>query len=763
MPAYLLDAGLPKAAETFDLAGQHLKYVTVGGTPPPPPPVQGTYDFRPSGLSGGGFQNVIAVSPFADSSSRRPWIMGADVAGVHRSVDKGKSWLPTRNVGSHVAAVLWSDQTPGTCWAFCDEGLYRSLDWGVTWSSRSTGVDADANGVYQIGSEHPRPTGNLIAQDNSGATKHLWVGCATQGVRHSVDGGATWQNTAMAGDHIRSIALDPTNPDVLWVAVRNSGANNPAGGKAAGSSDTTRDGLWRCSTARANPMGTFVKQTGFPGSKPEELHFVTNAAGTALLFVAAANEGIFRYNGTTWLTMNTGLPLTSHWLSIYGYLAAGGNVVLYAGNRSPDTRQAIMKSVNAEAGAPTWASITSGGSFTVTVSYNYYLSTPAIVWWGTEIPYQRFAETNYVAAQITLDPENLNNVIAAGRGGCWIGAQTATTVKWAPAMAGLMVTVNNAAACDKNLPGTVAIANMDYKCLVSPDHGQTWHRPLIAAAPASESTGDSIAFDPNTASGPSSLYLCASQRGQPTGVGDVWRNDDPNAGAAWADTLLPVNNDPIAFGVGKTASGSIVLLVSVTQSGLHRKVGAAWDAGPPATGPFQGTSYGMIKFIPGSPTVYAIDNAGVWRSTSAGSAGSWTKILNASAGYGIMDSLVLDPLDAAKIWIVDLVGGRGELIRINNADSAGGLSTNTLNMSPDTIADCGPIVMTASGTLLALDRTGVKLMRCLDPRAAAPVFASVENQFFRDNCGNIRSMAVDPDNYIYTADNGSGCAVGVPI
>lgn len=112
-----------------------------------------TYAFGPSGLDGAGFQNVGAFSPFRDVDGNRPLLLGADIAGVHRSFDGGRSWLPS-NAGLRtrkVAALLFSASIPGKVYAATDTGIVVSTDFGVHWSVRPAPVDFDANGAFQLG------------------------------------------------------------------------------------------------------------------------------------------------------------------------------------------------------------------------------------------------------------------------------------------------------------------------------------------------------------------------------------------------------------------------------------------------------------------------------------------------------------------------------------------------------------------------------------------------------------------------------------
>src|SRR5438477_12147028 len=264
--------------------GQWLGFGDVPTPPPDPDPVPttGTLVFQSSAVEGGGFQNAIAVSPFL-TGGNRPYLIGADVSGAHRSVDRGVTWKPC-NVGSlgssaRVAAIMWSDSVAGRAFLAEDSGIHMSSDYGQTWARRTAAgsVDWDANNKAAENTsipEHPRQTGFMLAQDNSTATKHVWAGTLSKGLRRSVDNFATFAATVMVGYPIRSIALDPNDPNVLYVAVHR--------GTAA------QNGMWKVTNARGAMTPT--KMTGYPGSLsgyvgPEEV-IAVDAGGTTKVYVA---------------------------------------------------------------------------------------------------------------------------------------------------------------------------------------------------------------------------------------------------------------------------------------------------------------------------------------------------------------------------------------------------------------------------------------------------------------------------------------------
>lgn len=681
-----------------------------------------SWNFKESGLDGAGFQNVIASSPYPDTNGARPLIAGADVAGIHRSVDGGRTWSPSnRGIGDkHVASLMWSKDTPGKVYAATDASINVSTDFGLNWVRRAGPVDFDANGKWFVvgTTEHPRATGRLLAQGSSGSIQYLWAATATQGVKRSSDDGATWEVVALAGQHLRSIAVDPTKPDVLYVAAAHAG-------------------MYVSTNARG--AMTFSLVGGSPVN-PEELSFVNNT-----LYVAAHTAGVYSYAGT-WRLLSSSFLAGAAWESITGYRDAGGNTVLYAGSAQVQSGQGVMRSVN---GGATWRNVSAG--YGVSVSPTMYGSTSA--WWAKDMAYQRLAGPSWVAAQIIFEPGNVNSVLVAGRGGIWHATMSGATITWAPAMKGLSVTVNMSAVADIKVSGRVFIGNMDYTSLGSTDFAASITNSKPAGVP---STGDVMALDPSATAAfqPSVVYVAASQRGTNTGVGGVWSSVDPLASSpVWKSEELPVSSDVTALGVGHPITGRVIL-AGVTGYGLWRKMGTSWTR---ITGvaPFQSGSTGSFAWVPATSTVYAVDGVGVWRSTQNGAIGSWDKLMTASATFGNLDALAINPTMQTSVFVS--AGSLGGVWRIDNAATTPSAPVRIL-----TLGQPGPIAFDTAGRLFVHDAGTSRLLRALTPGGAAPAFTTVSDAFYADNNARIRSLAIGPDGYIYTASNGAGVTVGVP-
>jgi hypothetical protein len=154
-----------------------------------------TLSFSPTGPGGGGFQNVVAVDP----ASPNVLLSGGDVSGIERSTDGGASWqaVNTGLVGRpqlEVAAFLFSPAVAGRVYAGVGDagtggGLLESDDSGATWRMLSTVPQFAGGNAKTAGlpAEHPRSTGNLLAQDPVSGS--IYAATFSQGVMRSDDGG----------------------------------------------------------------------------------------------------------------------------------------------------------------------------------------------------------------------------------------------------------------------------------------------------------------------------------------------------------------------------------------------------------------------------------------------------------------------------------------------------------------------------------------------------------------------------------------------
>ncbi len=160
-------------------------------------------------------------------SSRDPrvfWVAYA-TGGIWRTVNGGTTFTPQfeREAVISMGALAVAPSDPNVLYAGTGEedarnsispggGVYKSVDGGATWAR--SGLEA----TQSIGRIVIHPTNPEIAWVAAvGAT---WNANADRGLYKTVDGGKSWTRSKFVSDKAGfvDVAIDPTNPNVLWAA-----------------------------------------------------------------------------------------------------------------------------------------------------------------------------------------------------------------------------------------------------------------------------------------------------------------------------------------------------------------------------------------------------------------------------------------------------------------------------------------------------------------------------------------------------------------
>ncbi len=163
----------------------------------------------------------IAIHP----TNKDKWYIAAASGGVWLTTNHGATFSPIfDNYGSFsTSCVEISTSNPNTIWvgtgennnqrsAAYGDGIYKSLDGGNSFTNMGL-----------MKSEH---IGNIIihpTDENTvwvAAYGPLWSSGGERGVYKTTDGGKTWTRTLFISDDtgISEIAIDPTNPQILYAA-----------------------------------------------------------------------------------------------------------------------------------------------------------------------------------------------------------------------------------------------------------------------------------------------------------------------------------------------------------------------------------------------------------------------------------------------------------------------------------------------------------------------------------------------------------------
>jgi len=211
----------------------------------------------------------------ADRTTGRAWCGTED--GVLRSDDAGESWVEGGLAGEEITAVAADPTEPGAAWAGTEpSAVHRTADGGRSWRRAEGLLDLASSPEWSFPprpethhvrwiAPHPREAGRLWVAVEAGALVTTPDGGATwrdrvpgspydtheiaihpdragtlriaagDGYYESDDGGSTWRSPddGLEVGYLRSVAVDPGDPDVVLV----SGASRAKSTYAAGHSD----------------------------------------------------------------------------------------------------------------------------------------------------------------------------------------------------------------------------------------------------------------------------------------------------------------------------------------------------------------------------------------------------------------------------------------------------------------------------------------------------------------------------------------------
>ena len=248
--------------------------------------------------------------------------------GVARSSDGGATWqtalqAPPTAAGleppiaiGHIFALALNPLSPSTLYAGTSQGVYQSLDAGITWTLTSTGLVTSSSGPYV----------QAIAVDPV-TPSTLYAGTSL-GVFSSTNAAANWVAAGLYSYDVRALAIDPQNRTNLYAATIYGLYRS-----------TDSGGSW---TAFNNGLtNLFCLALALDPQTPSTLYL-----GTANALFKSFDRGI------TWNPLSLTLGYTNGLQINALALDPTHSATLYAG-----TDQGIFKSAD---GGGTWSVITNG-------------------------------------------------------------------------------------------------------------------------------------------------------------------------------------------------------------------------------------------------------------------------------------------------------------------------------------------------------------------------------------------------------------------
>lgn len=748
--------------------------------------VSGTPSFTGSGIHGGGFQNVVAVS---DDGTKL--LSGADVAGVHMSTDDGVSWQAVfRGMGqkadTNCAAVKFypGSSVIGFFAAGPGSGLWRSDDLGTTntWAKVNASIEYRAGnfGANNLGlpEKHPRPTGNLIdfgGTSTNAAWRWLYTASFNDGIYRSPDGGTTLTRivgTANSNIYTRALAVDTITDTTLY----------------AGAYATTAStgGLWRIRNANGgtsqNATAASWAKMASPFNSVDEVVTIGTTtcrvyvAGSLLTFdgsgnVTARTDGVWTATDPTgassgeWTRLGAGaLPTNAQWESVEAYRRTGQPDVIYVGcgDAQPvgdGTYHCLYRSLDA---GVSWTRMAPSTTYV----RNEIGGAGGAAWWlYSSAAYNRLGLGNaYVASQIVSNPADRTKVYISGRSGVWLTRNgEATQPTWYPSVAKMGVTINPNVVSDPNTTGRVYFDNVDYVFWYSTDNGATVTQKSPGVPGAASGAAYAMAID--TGASPAHVYIGVGDRDSNI-AGGVYKNTNP-ATQSWTNTnFLAAGGGARPMGMAvRRISGTAYVLLAAVNGGIWMWDQSSWtrllQAGS-ATG-FSTDATPALKRIPvvwcSQNLAYVYDYiSGLWRGTTTTTTlDTWDHIWTQTTTSRGSAHLAVDPNDTGKVWISTGAG----LYRLDSASAGSGVGSGITQTKITNIVEPGPIGYDPTGFFYCWEQSPVAtLKRTTGINQATPSWTDVADNFWQGWGQFPNSIDLQTAGYIYASGEGTGAAIG---
>ncbi len=159
---------------------------------------------------------AVAVHP----TDRKKVYVGTSKGEIYSTSDGGDNWTRLTNLGSGnayqslITGLVVDPLNPDKIYASNLEGVYKSVDRGVTWTTKKTGLTDSRIISLAIDPKNPD---RLYAGTGNSRPRNISEGT---GMFYSVNGGESWSKVSgLPAGPIPSIAVNTLNPNVIYAAV----------------------------------------------------------------------------------------------------------------------------------------------------------------------------------------------------------------------------------------------------------------------------------------------------------------------------------------------------------------------------------------------------------------------------------------------------------------------------------------------------------------------------------------------------------------
>lgn len=296
---------------------------------------------------------IFCLLPFSGNTQNSTREMAAQVARGLQLREIGPAVM-----GGRIADIAVNPQEKSTWYvAVGSGGLWKTTNSGTTWTPVF-----DAQSSYSIGTVALDPNNPEVVWVGTGENvsgRHVGWG---DGVYKSMDGGKTWQNMGLKNsEHIGRILIDPRDSDVVYVAAE--GPLWSSGGQRG--LYKTSDGGKTWNLALEIDEDTGITDAEFDPSNPDVIYAAAyqRRRKTWALLATGPESGIYKSMdaGESWRRIRTGLPRADMGKIGLAVTPANPNLV-YATIESDNANRGFYRSTNKGEGWEKRNSYISGGT-----------------------------------------------------------------------------------------------------------------------------------------------------------------------------------------------------------------------------------------------------------------------------------------------------------------------------------------------------------------------------------------------------------------
>jgi Secretion system C-terminal sorting domain len=612
----------------------------------------------------GGKTSAFAI----DASNENRLLAGTTSGGMWLSTDGGQSWTLTNSLSQlRGANCLTQDTRPnhrnvwyyggGNPWAsaggggsayFLGDGIFKSIDSGLTWQSLASTASGNPNG-FTTGWQIVYSIANDISAPDSTAE----IYAATYGaIYRSTNGGTSWTSVRSGNSYFTEVVA--TSSGIIYATL---------------SDDGTQKGIWRSTdgitftniTPATFPAAYNRIVMGVNPNDENEIYFLANTPGygkKVLDFQGDAHwNSLWKYNylsgngdslGGSWMDLSMNLPATGgmfdkfHTQDSYDMLVkvkpGNANVVFLGGTNLYRSTTGFQDSLHT----------------TFIGGYEEGSAYPTINSYLNHHPDQHCLE---------FLPSNPNSMINANDGGVFrTDNDLDSIVSWNPLNNGYVTTMFYTVAIDHGN------TNNDIICGGTQDNGTWWTNNANMTSPWKHVHGGDGAYCA-IADNQSAYYFAIQNlrrlvkvsldvNGNQTG----FRRIDPIGGKGyqWMNPyLLDPNNNNIMYLAGGKYLWRNNDLSQIPLSNQYDSISTNWvqwnDSIPTALSEMTAlavskTPANRVYYGTDKKRVYRVDNANTGTPTPIDITSTTTTALFPNTGY--VSNITVDPHDGNKLMVI---------------------------------------------------------------------------------------------------------------